>query len=96
MWVLIIFCQGLGGADVNGVDARLLSPLHVAALFNRPDVARLLLLCGASPDLVGGVTRVAASKGAKLWSPVEMAEAASSEGGELDEGKLAPFFFIMS
>lgn len=79
--------QGLGGADANGVDSRLVSHLHVAALFNRPDVARLLLMCGASPDIVGGVTRAAAVKGGQLWSPLEMAEEACVEGGELDEGK---------
>ena len=80
-------CQGVGGADANGVDSRLLSCLHLVALFNRPDVARVLLMCGASPKLVGGVTRAAAARGGKLWSPLEMAEEACTEGGELDDGE---------
>lgn len=85
--------QGVGGADANAVDARLLSPLHLAALYNRPDVARVLLMCGASRRLVGGMTRAAAARAGKLWSPLEMAEEACTEGGELDEGR-AVFFFL--
>lgn len=81
------FMLGVGGADANGVDSRLLSPLHLAALFNRPDVARVLLLCGASPTLVGGVTQEAAARGGKLLSPLEMAEEACTEGGTLDKGE---------
>eukprot|EP00752_Nemacystus_decipiens_P016447 g14702.t1 len=83
------FMLGVGGADANGVDSRLLSPLHLVALFNRPDIARVLLMCGASPRLVGGVTRVAAARGGKLWSPLEMAEEACTEGGPLDEAGVA-------
>lgn len=82
----------MGGADANGVDSRLLSPLHLVALFNRPDVARVLLMCGASPRLVGGVTRAAAARGGKLWSPLEMAEEACTEGGELDEGTVDTYY----
>lgn len=81
------FMLGVGGADANGVDSRLLSPLHLAALFNRPDIARVLLMCGASPRLLGGVTRAAAARGGKLWSPLDMAEEACTEGGALDEGE---------
>lgn len=80
------FVLGVGGADANGVDARLLSPLHLVALYNRPDIARVLLLCGASPRLGGGVTRAAATRG-KLWSPLDMAEEACKEGGAFDEGE---------
>lgn len=80
------FMLGVGGADANAVDSRLLSPLHLVALFNRPDIARILLMCGASPRLVGGVTRAAATRG-KLWSPLDMAEEACTEGGALDEGE---------
>lgn len=68
------------------MDLHLLSPLHLAGLYNRPDVARVLLLCGASPRLAGGVTRAAAARGGKLWTPLEMAEEACTEGGELDGG----------
>lgn len=81
------FMLGVGGADANGVDSRLLSPLHLVALFNRPDIARVLLMCGASPRLQGGVTRAAAARGGKLWSPLDMAEEACTEGGALDEGE---------
>ncbi|CBJ48497.1 conserved unknown protein [Ectocarpus siliculosus] len=80
------FMLGVGGADANEVDSRLLSPLHLVAMFNRPDIARVLLMCGASPRLVGGVTRAAAARGGKLWSPLEMAEEACTEGGALDDG----------
>lgn len=81
------FMLGVGGADANEVDSRLLSPLHLVAMFNRPDIARVLLMCGASPRLVGGVTRAAAARGGKLWSPLEMAEEACTEGGALDDGE---------
>ena len=81
------FMLGVGGADANGVDSRLLSPLHLVALFNRPDIARVLLMCGASPRLQGGVTRAAAARGGKLWSPLDMAEEACTEGGALDKGE---------
>lgn len=83
------FMLGVGGADANGVDSRLLSPLHLVALFDRPDIARVLLMCGASPRLVGGVTRTAAAArgGGKLWSPLDIAEKACTEGGALDEGE---------
>ncbi|CAM9411737.1 unnamed protein product [Scytosiphon promiscuus] len=80
------FMLGVGGADANGVDSRLLSPLHLVAMFNRPDIARVLLMCGASPRLVGGVSRAAAVRGGRLWSPLEMAEEACTEGGALDDG----------
>ena len=83
------FMLGVGGADANGVDSHLLSPLHLVALFNRPDIARVLLMCGASPRLPGGVTRDAAARGGKLWSPLEMAEEACTEGGVLDKGERA-------
>lgn len=43
-------------------------------------------MCGASATMKGGVTRAAAAKGGKLWSPLEMAEEACTQGGELDEG----------
>ena len=33
----------------------LLTPLHLAALHNRPDVLRLLLLCGADVNVIGGL-----------------------------------------
>lgn len=85
-YIVVVIFQGVGGADANGVDSRLLSPLHLVALYNRPDVARVLLMCGASPRLVGGMTRAAAARGGKLLSPLEMAEEACTEGGELDEG----------
>lgn len=81
------FMLGVGGADANGVDSRLLSPLHLVALFNRPDIARVLLMSGASPRLTGGVTRAAAARGGTLWSPLEIAEEACTEGGALDEGE---------
>lgn len=81
------FMLGVGGADANGVDSRLLSPLHLVAMFNRPDIARVLLMCGASPRLVGGVSRAAAARGGRLWSPLEMAEEACTEGGALDDGE---------
>ncbi|CAM9715655.1 unnamed protein product [Ectocarpus sp. 4 AP-2014] len=81
------FMLGVGGADANEVDSRLLSPLHLVAMFNRPDIARVLLMCGASSRLVGGVTRAAAARGGKLWSPLEMAEEACTEGGALDDGE---------
>eukprot|EP00903_Cladosiphon_okamuranus_P009321 g8891.t1 len=83
------FMLGVGGADANGVDSRLLSPLHLVALFNRPDIARVLLMCRASLQLPGGMTREAAARGGKLWSPVEMAEEACTEGGVLDEAGVA-------
>ncbi|CAM9846313.1 unnamed protein product [Ectocarpus sp. 12 AP-2014] len=83
------FMLGVGGADANEVDSRLLSPLHLVAMFNRPDIARVLLMCGASPRLVGGVTRAAAARGGKLWSPLEMAEEACTEGGALDDASVA-------
>lgn len=81
------FMLGVGGADANGVDARLLSPLHLVAMCNRPDIARVLLMCGASPRLVGGVSRAAVARGGRLWSPLEMAEEACTEGGDLDDGE---------
>lgn len=69
------------------MDSRLLSPLHLTGLFNRPDVARVLLLSGASMKLKGGVTRAVANRGGKLWSALDMAEEACSEGGELVTGE---------
>ena len=86
MYVYMFASQGVGGADANGVDMHLLSPLHLTGLYNRPDIARVLLMCGASPRLAGGIARTALARRGKLWSPLEMAEEACTEGGELDEG----------
>ncbi|CAM9488739.1 unnamed protein product [Choristocarpus tenellus] len=78
----IAFMLGLCGADVNGVDKHLLSPLHLAALHNRPDVTRLLLLCGGAMELSGGVTR---AYGGRMLTPEALSREACAPEGLLAE-----------
>jgi hypothetical protein len=51
----VSFIIAVAGGDPNSMDRWLTTPLHLAARFNRPDVARLLILCGADVSILGGL-----------------------------------------
>lgn len=48
---LIIIC----GADPNSLNHFLYTPLHIAAITNRVDAARVLLVCGADRNIYGAL-----------------------------------------
>ena len=51
----IAFFLAVGGADPNSQDVLLRTPLHIAVQHNRPDVVRLLIMCGADTSVVGAL-----------------------------------------
>ena len=52
---IISFLLVVGGSDPNSQDLNLYTPLHIAALNNRIDAARLLLMCGADSNIYGAL-----------------------------------------
>lgn len=61
------------GADPNSQDRLLRTPLHYAAALNRPDVARLLLLCGADVSVPGALCSLLQTpKSYSLATPIEL------------------------
>jgi len=54
---VISFFLAVAGADPNSQDRWLRTPLHFAAVHNRPDVVRVLLLAGADSSIPGALNK---------------------------------------
>ena len=52
---IVSFLLAVCGSDPNSQDLFLYTPLHIAAMNNRPDAARLLMMCGGDLTVFGAL-----------------------------------------